>query len=96
MVLQCTFPVSKKKKSVQLLLYGTLYISVQSNIEVPIICTVTDYKMCTFKAVQQFINDDASLNNYHRRMSIKQLLMAVYTEDCVALSHRSFSSEIYI
>lgn len=52
--------------------------------------------MRTFKAAQQFINDDASLNNYVRRMSIKQLLMAVSTEDFVALSHGSFSSEIYI
>lgn len=62
----------------------------------PIICSVTDCKMCTFKAVQQFINDGASLNNYVRRISIKQLLMAASTEDFVALSHRSFSSEIYI
>lgn len=62
----------------------------------PIICTVTDYKICTTKAVQQFTNDGASLNNYVRKMSIKQLLMAASTENFVALSHRSFSSEIYI
>lgn len=64
--------------------------------KVPIFCTVTDCKMCTFKAVQQFTNDAASLNNFIRRMSIKQLLMAMSTEDFEALSHRSFSSEIYI
>ena len=61
----------------------------------PIICTITDYKMCTFKAGQQFTND-ASLNNSIRRISIKQLLMAASTEDFAALYHRSFSSEIYI
>lgn len=62
----------------------------------PIICTVTDYKICTPKAVQQFTNDGASLNNYVRKMSLKQLLMAASTENFVALSHRSFSSPIYI
>lgn len=62
----------------------------------PIKCSIADYKMCTFKAVQQFTNDVASLNNYVRRMSIKKLLKAVPTEDFVALSHRSLSSEIYI
>lgn len=52
--------------------------------------------MCTFKEVQQFTNDGASLNNYVRRMSIKQLLIAASTENFAALSYTSFSSEIYI
>lgn len=56
----------------------------------PIICTVRDYKICTPKAVQQFTNDGVTLNNYVRKMSIRQLLMAASTENFVALSHEIF------